>query len=59
MRARVPEMMNSLVKFHCSGIVEGKTLSYPMEISDPSLSSVMSMSMSTGSLKKSGHSTHV
>ena len=41
-------------KFHLSGVVEGLTLSYPMEMRVPSLRRVMSMSMSTGMWKKAG-----
>ena len=45
------------LKFHLSGRGLGMTLSYPMEMRVPSLRSVISISMSTGSWKKDGHCT--
>lgn len=53
-KASTEEMVKSTGRFHTLGNLEGFTLSYPIEINVPSFSKVMSMSMSTGSLKKSG-----
>ena len=43
------------LRFQRSGSFEGMTWSYAMLMSVPSLSTVMSMSISTGILKKCGH----
>mmetsp|Transcript_49060 Transcript_49060/g.122682 ORF Transcript_49060/g.122682 Transcript_49060/m.122682 type:complete len:200 (-) Transcript_49060:111-710(-) len=49
--ARTEEIRKSTGRFQVLGYLEGDTLSYPIEISVPSLSKVINISMSTGSLK--------
>jgi hypothetical protein len=48
-------MMKRRTRFHCSGMGFGLTMSYPTEMSAPSVRSVMSMSIKTGSWKKDGN----
>mmetsp|Transcript_19904 Transcript_19904/g.41716 ORF Transcript_19904/g.41716 Transcript_19904/m.41716 type:complete len:226 (+) Transcript_19904:819-1496(+) len=60
-QATAPSTLETMKRnriFHRSGIGDGRTLSYPIEMSAPSLSRVISMSMRTGSWKKKGQPSH-